>query len=135
MKSWSLNDTHAVASLHVCTVASVCLLKDQYESIFCKKVAVGKLTNLHQTCFHRYGGQQQFFFREQCLTITASMGKKRILDVYRAPFPLYSVKVDPKTGLVVTAGGGGASKTGIKNALVSTEELQGESKQGGSISG
>lgn len=51
------------------------------------------------------------------------MGKKRILDVYRAPFPLYSVKVDPKTGLVVTAGGGGASKTGIKNALVSTEEV------------
>lgn len=52
------------------------------------------------------------------------MGKRRTLDVYRAPFPLYSVKVDPKTGLVVTAGGGGASKTGIKNALVSTEELQ-----------
>eukprot|EP00066_Takifugu_rubripes_P003311 XP_003965791.1 PREDICTED: prolactin regulatory element-binding protein isoform X1 [Takifugu rubripes] len=46
------------------------------------------------------------------------MGKKRILDVYRAPFPLYSVKVDPKKGLVVTAGGGGASKTGIKNALL-----------------
>lgn len=46
---------------------------------------------------------------------------RRTLDVYRAPFPLYSVKVDPKTGLVVTAGGGGASKTGIKNAVVSIQ--------------
>uniref|UniRef100_A0A3Q3WIP3 Uncharacterized protein n=1 Tax=Mola mola TaxID=94237 RepID=A0A3Q3WIP3_MOLML len=45
------------------------------------------------------------------------MGKRRVPDVYRAPFPLYSIKVDPKTGLVITAGGGGASKTGIKNAL------------------
>ncbi|XP_034553814.1 prolactin regulatory element-binding protein [Notolabrus celidotus] len=45
------------------------------------------------------------------------MGKRRVPDVYRAPFPLYSVKVDPKTGLVITAGGGGASKTGIKNAV------------------
>lgn len=38
-------------------------------------------------------------------------------DLYRAPFPLYSIKVDPDTGLVITAGGGGASKTGIKNAV------------------
>lgn len=38
-------------------------------------------------------------------------------DLYRAPFPLYSIKVDPGTGLVITAGGGGASKTGIKNAV------------------
>ncbi|KAF3691413.1 Prolactin regulatory element-binding protein Mammalian guanine nucleotide exchange factor mSec12 [Channa argus] len=45
------------------------------------------------------------------------MGKKRAPDLYRAPFPLYSIKVDPKTGLVITAGGGGASKTGIKNAV------------------
>ncbi|XP_041650301.1 prolactin regulatory element-binding protein [Cheilinus undulatus] len=45
------------------------------------------------------------------------MGKRRVPDLYRAPFPLYSVKVDPKTGLVITAGGGGASKTGIKNAV------------------
>uniref|UniRef100_A0A8D3AZ89 Prolactin regulatory element binding n=1 Tax=Scophthalmus maximus TaxID=52904 RepID=A0A8D3AZ89_SCOMX len=45
------------------------------------------------------------------------MGKKRVPDVYRAPFPLYSIKVDPKTGLVITAGGGGASKTGIRNAV------------------
>lgn len=51
------------------------------------------------------------------------MGRRKTLDVYRAPFPLYSVKVDPKTGLVITAGGGGASKTGIKNAVVSTQDL------------
>lgn len=45
------------------------------------------------------------------------MGKRKVPDLYRAPFPLYTVKVDPKTGLVITAGGGGASKTGIKNAV------------------
>lgn len=45
------------------------------------------------------------------------MGKRRVPDLYRAPFPLYSIKVDPKTGLVIIAGGGGASKTGIKNAV------------------
>ncbi|XP_067094004.1 prolactin regulatory element-binding protein isoform X1 [Osmerus mordax] len=45
------------------------------------------------------------------------MGRRKVPDLYRAPFPLYTVKVDPKTGLVITAGGGGASKTGIKNAL------------------
>lgn len=50
------------------------------------------------------------------------MGKKKVPDLYRAPFPLYSVKVDPDTGLVIIAGGGGASKTGIKNAVVSTED-------------
>ncbi|XP_017293979.1 prolactin regulatory element-binding protein [Kryptolebias marmoratus] len=45
------------------------------------------------------------------------MGKRRVPDLYRAPFPLYTIKVDPATGLVITAGGGGASKTGIKNAV------------------
>uniref|UniRef100_W5ULI9 Prolactin regulatory element-binding protein n=1 Tax=Ictalurus punctatus TaxID=7998 RepID=W5ULI9_ICTPU len=45
------------------------------------------------------------------------MGKRKVPDLYRAPFPLYTVKVDPKTGLIITAGGGGASKTGIKNAV------------------
>ncbi|XP_033971533.1 prolactin regulatory element-binding protein [Trematomus bernacchii] len=45
------------------------------------------------------------------------MGRRRVPDLYRAPFPLYTIKVDPKTGLVITAGGGGASKTGIKNAM------------------
>ncbi|KAK5892875.1 hypothetical protein CesoFtcFv8_013222 [Champsocephalus esox] len=45
------------------------------------------------------------------------MGRRRVPDLYRAPFPLYTIKVDPRTGLVITAGGGGASKTGIKNAM------------------
>ncbi|XP_054879162.1 prolactin regulatory element-binding protein isoform X2 [Poeciliopsis prolifica] len=45
------------------------------------------------------------------------MGKKKVLDLYRAPFPLYTVKVDATTGLVITAGGGGPSKTGIKNGV------------------
>lgn len=47
------------------------------------------------------------------------MGKRKVPDLYRAPFPLYTVKIDPNTGLIITAGGGGASKTGIKNAVVS----------------
>ncbi|XP_072534937.1 guanine nucleotide-exchange factor SEC12 [Salminus brasiliensis] len=45
------------------------------------------------------------------------MGKRKVPDLYRAPFPLYTVKIDPKTGLILTAGGGGASKTGIKNGV------------------
>ncbi|XP_052002708.1 prolactin regulatory element-binding protein [Xyrauchen texanus] len=45
------------------------------------------------------------------------MGKRRAPELYRAPFPLYTVKIDPKTGLIITAGGGGASKTGIKNGV------------------
>uniref|UniRef100_A0A8B9JSI7 Uncharacterized protein n=1 Tax=Astyanax mexicanus TaxID=7994 RepID=A0A8B9JSI7_ASTMX len=45
------------------------------------------------------------------------MGKRKVPDLYRAPFPLYTVKIDPKTGIVLTAGGGGASKTGIKNGV------------------
>ncbi|XP_056142230.1 prolactin regulatory element-binding protein [Lampris incognitus] len=45
------------------------------------------------------------------------MGKRKVPDLYRAPFPLYAIKVDPKTRMVITAGGGGASKTGIKNAV------------------
>ncbi|XP_060778243.1 prolactin regulatory element-binding protein [Neoarius graeffei] len=45
------------------------------------------------------------------------MGKRKVPDLYRAPFPLYAVKIDPKTGFIITAGGGGASKTGIKNAV------------------
>ncbi|KAI4904034.1 hypothetical protein NFI96_033855 [Prochilodus magdalenae] len=45
------------------------------------------------------------------------MGRRKVPDLYRAPFPLYTVKIDPKTGLILTAGGGGASKTGIKNAV------------------
>ncbi|XP_053315098.1 prolactin regulatory element-binding protein [Spea bombifrons] len=45
------------------------------------------------------------------------MGRRRLPDLYRAPFPLYTIRTHPETGLVVTAGGGGASKTGIKNAM------------------
>ncbi|XP_016403910.1 prolactin regulatory element-binding protein-like [Sinocyclocheilus rhinocerous] len=45
------------------------------------------------------------------------MGKRRAPELYRAPFPLYTVKIHPQTGLIITAGGGGASKTGIKNAM------------------
>ncbi|KAL7874533.1 hypothetical protein SRHO_G00055030 [Serrasalmus rhombeus] len=45
------------------------------------------------------------------------MGRRKVPDLYRAPFPLYTVKIDPKTGLILTAGGGGASKTGIKNGV------------------
>ncbi|XP_051577545.1 prolactin regulatory element-binding protein-like isoform X1 [Myxocyprinus asiaticus] len=45
------------------------------------------------------------------------MGKRRAPELYRAPFPLYTVNTDPKTGLIITAGGGGASKTGIKNGV------------------
>ncbi len=55
------------------------------------------------------------------MTCTATMGKRKVPDLYRAPFPLYCIRVDPDTGLVITAGGGGASKTGIKNAVVSSE--------------
>jgi len=50
------------------------------------------------------------------------MGKSKVPDLYRAPFPLYTIKVDPSTGVIITAGGGGASKTGIRNAVVSTED-------------
>lgn len=51
------------------------------------------------------------------------MGKRKVPDLYRAPFPLYTVKIDRKSGFVITAGGGGASKTGIKNAVVSDMKL------------
>ncbi|XP_078260772.1 guanine nucleotide-exchange factor SEC12 [Rhinoraja longicauda] len=44
------------------------------------------------------------------------MGRRGAAELYRAPFPLYTVSV-PRAGLVVTAGGGGASKTGISNGL------------------
>ncbi|XP_070690692.1 guanine nucleotide-exchange factor SEC12 [Pempheris klunzingeri] len=62
------------------------------------------------------------------------MGKSRVPDLYRAPFPLYSIKVDPKTGLVITAGGGGASKTGIKNAVHFLDlQLVGENQYSASL--
>lgn len=48
------------------------------------------------------------------------MGRRRGVELYRAPFPLYALRVDPKTGLLIAAGGGGAAKTGIKNGVVRT---------------
>ncbi|XP_034029646.1 prolactin regulatory element-binding protein [Thalassophryne amazonica] len=62
------------------------------------------------------------------------MDKRKVPDLYRAPFPLYSVKVDPRTGWVITAGGGGASRTGIKNAVHFLDfHLVGESQYGASL--
>uniref|UniRef100_A0A7N5K2W0 Prolactin regulatory element-binding protein n=1 Tax=Ailuropoda melanoleuca TaxID=9646 RepID=A0A7N5K2W0_AILME len=45
------------------------------------------------------------------------MGRRRAPELYRAPFPLYALQVDPSTGLLIAAGGGGAAKTGIKNGV------------------
>ncbi|KAJ8290922.1 hypothetical protein GJAV_G00019220 [Gymnothorax javanicus] len=55
--------------------------------------------------------------RSRFVNFSETMGRRRYPDLYIAPFPLYAVKVHPETGLVITAGGGGASKTGIKNGL------------------
>lgn len=46
------------------------------------------------------------------------MGRRRVPELYRAPFPLYALRVDPSSGLLIAAGGGGAAKTGIKNGVV-----------------
>lgn len=45
------------------------------------------------------------------------MGRRRHPELYRAPFPLYTLQVHPESGLVITAGGGGAAQTGIKNGM------------------
>ncbi|XP_049640161.1 prolactin regulatory element-binding protein [Suncus etruscus] len=45
------------------------------------------------------------------------MGRRRVPELYRAPFPLYALRVDPSSGLLIAAGGGGAAKTGIKNGV------------------
>lgn len=42
----------------------------------------------------------------------------RPTELYRAPFPLYTVRLHPRRGLAITAGGGGAAKTGIGNGVV-----------------
>lgn len=47
----------------------------------------------------------------------SGMGRRRAPELYRAPFPLYALRVDPSTGLLIAAGGGGAAKTGIKNGV------------------
>lgn len=53
----------------------------------------------------------------------SGMGRRRAPELYRAPFPLYALQVDPSAGLLIAAGGGGAAKTGIKNGVVSTVPL------------
>nr|XP_033793816.1 prolactin regulatory element-binding protein [Geotrypetes seraphini] len=45
------------------------------------------------------------------------MGRRKHPELYRAPFPLYTLQIHPENGLVITAGGGGAAQTGIKNGV------------------
>ncbi|XP_061481934.1 prolactin regulatory element-binding protein isoform X2 [Rhineura floridana] len=45
------------------------------------------------------------------------MAPRRPPELYRAPFPLYALRVHREAGLALIAGGGGAAKTGIKNGL------------------
>ncbi|XP_060107127.1 prolactin regulatory element-binding protein [Heteronotia binoei] len=45
------------------------------------------------------------------------MAPRRPPELYRAPFPLYALRVHREAGLAVIGGGGGAAKTGIKNGL------------------
>ncbi|XP_018431397.1 PREDICTED: prolactin regulatory element-binding protein, partial [Nanorana parkeri] len=54
------------------------------------------------------------------------MGRRRHPDLYYAPFPLYTVRFHREDGTVIIGGGGGASKTGIKNALVSVNPISGQ---------
>lgn len=46
------------------------------------------------------------------------MAPRRPAELYRAPFPLYTVRLHPRRPLAITAGGGGAAKTGIRNGVV-----------------
>lgn len=46
------------------------------------------------------------------------MAPRRPAELYRAPFPLYTVRLHPRRALAITAGGGGAAKTGIRNGVV-----------------
>lgn len=48
----------------------------------------------------------------------AAMAPRRPAELYRAPFPLYTVRLHPRRPLAITAGGGGAAKTGIRNGVV-----------------
>ncbi|XP_061206224.1 prolactin regulatory element-binding protein [Neopsephotus bourkii] len=45
------------------------------------------------------------------------MAPRRPAELYRAPFPLYTVRLHPRRPLAITAGGGGAAKTGIRNGV------------------
>lgn len=60
-------------------------------------------------------------FRRAGSERAVGMGRRRGVELYRAPFPLYALRIDPKTGLLIAAGGGGAAKTGIKNGVVRTQ--------------
>ena len=70
----------------------------------------------------------------------SGMGRRRTPELYRAPFPLYALRVDPSAGLLIAAGGGGAAKTGIKNGVVSiqapwgrvAQRAEGDSRRSGS---
>lgn len=46
------------------------------------------------------------------------MPPRRPPELYRAPFPLYALRIHREAGLALIAGGGGAAKTGITNGLV-----------------
>lgn len=46
------------------------------------------------------------------------MSPRRAAELYRAPFPLYTVRLHPRRPIAITAGGGGAAKTGIRNGVV-----------------
>ncbi|XP_058692414.1 prolactin regulatory element-binding protein isoform X1 [Poecile atricapillus] len=46
------------------------------------------------------------------------MAPRRPAELYRAPFPLYTVRLHARRPLAITAGGGGAAKTGIRNGVV-----------------
>ena len=60
----------------------------------------------------------------------SGMGRRRAPELYRAPFPLYALQVDPSAGLLIAAGGGGAAKTGIKNGVVRAQGHWGRSRHG-----
>lgn len=51
-------------------------------------------------------------------SVAQAMAPRRPPELYRAPFPLYALRVHREAGLAVIGGGGGAAKTGIKNGLV-----------------
>ncbi|XP_030324743.1 prolactin regulatory element-binding protein isoform X2 [Calypte anna] len=52
------------------------------------------------------------------------MAPRRPAELYRAPFPLYTVRLHPQRPLAITAGGGGAAKTGIRNGVL--EQIGGQ---------
>ncbi|KAJ8288337.1 hypothetical protein COCON_G00009960 [Conger conger] len=75
------------------------------------------MTVLHKRIVVKGGRNWIGLDRSGFVSFSDTMGRRKLPDLYRAPFPLYTVKVHSETGLVITAGGGGASKTGIKNGV------------------